>query len=392
MELLVCNNCESSVLNSSNFCNQCGGRLKCKECKSALEKGAKFCGECGTEINAVVASNGQPNTFHYYKKGDEIRCDVGLSNEVGKEGLKSLIENITQNSYPHTFDVSPINNGANQIEHQLPIEEAKNLESKNEVSEEKSFVNLNSVNQDKKLIKYLHIDDLLHKRKLSEMEWILIFAFYEGGYGAKTFTYDQVRSAYLNKRKNDSRNRNFSGNWTGLRKTFFDTASEGVFRIEFDKVDIVSDFVLGTASGIIKGAYENSKSPTSKKVTKEKPATATVVKASKSSKQIVLEDFDVVKSEKKPSLQEVFDKFKPSSNKDVFGLIAYYICELSKTETFTAGNIDYAYRILKLTRKNSLVQLINNVKNETQWFEGIESGKWKLSRLGSVALEEMFRL
>ncbi len=77
----------------------------------------------------------------------------------------------------------------------------------------------------------------------------------------------------------------------------------------------------------------------------------------------------------KPTLNLLYKKyskkFRPSINKDVFGLVAYYICSLNKAENFTAGNLDYAYRILKLTRKNHLVQLVNNVKNETQWFENV---------------------
>lgn len=387
MSLIECNNCGQSVPDA-NFCNECGATLKCRECKTILNKGDKFCGECGTEVKVKQTNSNASNTFNFHRKGDEISYNVELSNEVGKEGIKSLIESIAQSNMVTTIDISSAELENRRIEAagfanitQKPSDDAvdQNDNSVQTATTEKAA---------ETPVKYPHIDDLLHKRKHTEMEWVLIFAFIESGYGEHTFTKEQVKDAYLGKRKNESRVKNFSGNWTGLHKTFFETASEGVYRIDFEKHQSVSDFVLGKVSGIIKGAYENKTSAT-KKIVKEKVEGST---KSKSSKTIALEEFDTIKSISKPSLQELYEKFKPTSNKDIFGLIAYYVCSLNGSEQFSAGNIDYAYRILKLSRKNHLVQLINNVKNDTQWFDGVESGIWKLNRLGSVQLEEMFRL
>jgi len=392
MQFIVCNNCGTSVPDTANFCGECGNTLKCKECKAPLNKGDKFCRECGAEVKARTPSNSTPNTFSFHRKGDEIRYDVGLSNEVGKEGIKSLIESIAQTNIPRTIDIQTIEEDRKRLANNSGPVNAENIPPLEKPTPQKPDSERTDASSEHTETIYPHIDDLLHKRKYSEMEWILVFAFIESGYGQHTFTKEQVRNAYLGKRKNKSRVNNFSGNWNGLHKTYLDTASDGVFRIEFEKHQLVSDFVLGKVNGIIKGAYENSKPSAAKKGTKEKSESATPSKPSKSSKQIALEDFDVIKNTTKPSLQEIYEKIRPSSNKDVFGLIAYYICSFNKAENFTAGNIDYAYRILKLTRKNHLVQLINNVKNETQWFEGTNSGVWKLTRLGEVELEAMFRL
>lgn len=392
MQSIVCNNCGTSVPNTANFCNECGNTLKCKECKTLLNKGDKFCGECGAELKTKNSGSVAPNTFSFHRKGDEISYDVGLSNEVGKEGIKSLIESIAQSNLPLPIDINTVEIEKRRLINHIPPSNTDDVpafenQSHDEPASQKVDPNLGQVE-----IKYPHIDDLLHKRKYSEMEWVLVFTFIESGYGNNTITREQVREAYLGKRKNESRVKNFTGNWNGVHKTFLDTASDGVFRIEFEKHQLVSDFVLGKINGIIKGAYENKKPSAAKKGATEQLEGTTAAKPSKSSKQITLEDFDVVKNATRPSLQETFDKFKPSGNKDVFGFIAYYICSLNRSENFTAGNIDFAYRILKLTRKNHLIQLVNNVKNETQWFEGIDSGVWKLTRLGTVQLEEMFSL
>ncbi len=93
-----------------------------------------------------------------------------------------------------------------------------------------------------------------------------------------------------------------------IHKTYLDTASDGVFRIEYEKHQLVSDFVLGKVNGIIKGVYENSRPKAAKKGTKENADSATAPKPAKSSKQITLEDFNVVKTDTKPSLQEIFEK------------------------------------------------------------------------------------
>lgn len=392
MQSIVCNNCGTEVPNTANFCNECGNTLKCKECKTPLNKGDKFCGECGAEVKTKNSGSVAPNTFSFHRKGDEISYDVGLSNEVGKEGIKSLIESIAQSNLPPTIDINTEEIEKRKLINHIPPPNTYDAPAFENQSHDDPAGQKVDVNPGQVEIKYPHIDDLLHKRKYSEMEWVLVFAFIESGYGNNTITREQVRSAYLGKRKNESRVKNFTGNWNGVHKTFLDTASDGVFRIEFEKHQLVSDFVLGKINGIIKGAYENKKPSAAKKGAKEKPESTIAAKPSKSSKQITLEDFDVVKNGTRPSLQEMFDNFKPIGNKDVFGFIAYYICSLNKSENFTAGNIDFAYRILKLTRKNHLIQLVNNVKNETQWFEGIDSGVWKLTRLGTVHLEEMFPL
>lgn len=387
MQSITCHKCGTSVASLSNFCTECGNSLKCRECKTYLKNGDKFCAECGTEINYKDTNNKGHNTFSFYKKGDEVSYDVSLSDEVGKEGIKSLVESIAQSNTPRTIDIRAVEDDRRIFLDQVPKVNSDDFTN----SDTESTSEENNIYSDTSDDQYPHIDDLLRKRNCSEMEWILLFAFIESDYGQTTFTKEQVRDAYLDKRKNESRAKNFSNNWNGIHKSYLSTASEGIFRFEFEKQKIVSDFALGKTNGILKGAYEKSKSSSVKKEPNEK-SNNTPIKSSKTSKQISLQEFDILKNAEKPSLQEMYNNFKPNSNKKIFGLIAYYICELNNSENFTAGNIDYAYRILKIPRKNNLIQLVNNEKNRTQWFEGIEAGVWTLNRLGRVQLEEMFQV
>src|SRR5690242_7237601 len=107
MKTIACNQCGESVIDTMNFCNNCGERLKCRECKSPILKGIKFCGECGSEVKRNNIDSAQ-NTLSYHRNGDDIKCEVRLTNDVGKEGFKALVESIGMNNFqrPKTLNAA----------------------------------------------------------------------------------------------------------------------------------------------------------------------------------------------------------------------------------------------------------------------------------------------
>ncbi|MCO6148965.1 zinc ribbon domain-containing protein [Flavobacterium sp. NRK1] len=387
MKEINCFKCSTSILSTATFCHECGNKVKC-QCGTFIVEGAKFCSECGMNLSVNLNESGlNRNTLSYRRKGDDIVCEVNVSDEVGKQGFQTLIQSITA---PQSYQLSIPQNDVKDIDYQID-DDSKNFDKyQGGVTEPLASKSKNQ--QDTAITTYPHIEDILSKRSnLSEMEWVLIFCFYQSNYGKDTLDKEEVKSAYFSKRKSVSRSKNFSTNWNGVKKAFLTTISEGVYRIEFDKLEEVSDFVLGKKSGLFKGAYEGSK--TKKKnndVEKKSTGKSKSLRSVKSTKQIQLEEVDVIKTSSKPSLHDFYISKQPKSNREIFGLVAYYICVYNKQESFTVGNVDYVYRILKLGRKNNLIQQINNVKNETQWFEGQGSGIWKLTRLGEVELEKLF--
>ncbi|OJV52813.1 MAG: hypothetical protein BGO31_03385 [Bacteroidetes bacterium 43-16] len=386
METINCFNCHHPVDLNAKFCKDCGQRLKCKECQSLLASDSKFCGECGT---AVIDKNHPGsvniNSIHFKRTGNDVEYAVNLSDEVGKEGIKAIVESITSSSTGRM--IAPTN--GNNIENANFITLEPNNSDSVSVEEEvapKVEVSHSDLKSSEKP-EYPHINDLLRKRdKCTEPEWVLIFAFYESNFGNDTFTIEKVRDAYYEKRKNESRRKNFHKNFNICHSNFFAVVNETNFKFEYSKLDIVSDFILGTRVNLFsKGSKPNIKSAAKSSSNKEKTTT------SKAAKDIASEEFDIFHDKNKPSLEDFYNKHQPNSNRDIFGLLSYYICVYNKTETFTAGNIDYAYRVLKLDRKNSLIQIVNNVKNDTLWFDGLTSGVWKLTRKGKVDLEAMFK-
>ena len=119
-------------------------------------------------------------------------------------------------------------------------------------------------------------------------------------------------------------------------------------------------------------------SKTSKKRSKRKP------------EDIKPEEFDLNAKGKNPSLKDFLEEKKPKSAADYIAVIAYYITNLKKIkDSFTDGNIEYAYRVLKLKKRPKyLRQIIVNKRNEDFWFDLLESGEWKVKRNCEIYIEQ----
>ncbi|RYC52693.1 hypothetical protein DN53_00295 [Flagellimonas olearia] len=128
---------------------------------------------------------------------------------------------------------------------------------------------------------------------------------------------------------------------------------------------------------------------TSKNTTSSKSTTDSGKTSKPSSKIIQAEKFDA--HNKKKTLKELFDEKKPGkSTTDRIVTIGYYLNYILKQTGFTDGNIDYAYRVLKLDKRpRHLRQVITNIKNENALIEVGDADKsWRLSRNGEIYVEE----
>jgi len=119
-----------------------------------------------------------------------------------------------------------------------------------------------------------------------------------------------------------------------------------------------------------------------RKISKKRPK--------KKPKDIEPEEFNLNAKGNIPSLKDFLGEKKPKSVADHIAVIAYYITKLKKIkDTFTEGNIEYAYRVLKLKKRPKyLGQIIINKKNQDFWFESLESGEWKVKRNCDIYVEQ----
>jgi|GEM_PF-858774 len=374
-----CYNCSKPLPPVGYFCGRCLTQFKCKSCGSLLEKDDAGCVNCGTpkEVRAETetGSHQNINTFRLHETATDRTIEATFSDDVAKDLAGTLRDAAAAGRMKAIASNIPPPNNINGVnEEKVEFSEAEVVNNEDEIPKNKAIrkeaaaaTNLESP------VTYPHIDDLLHRRSFTEIEWILVFAFYESEYGQKTFTPDKVRNAYLSKRKNDSRLKNFSKNWGGLLKTYFSTVSEGVYQIEYDKKSITSDFVMGKATGIIKGAFDKSnksKSTTSKK-TKEENSSTPAGKSSKSSNSKGLKILSNINFEPtgKESLKDFFGKYTPANDNERNLLFVYYLQNVLEIDQVTFDHVYSCYDILELRISESLPQTIRNTASRTKWIE-----------------------
>ena len=228
-------------------------------------------------------------------------------------------------------------------------------------------------------VNYPHINDLLMKFEFSEKDWIIIFSFYVSEFGMGNFTKEIVMIKYKELRMTPQRMKNFSSNWKSAFKSYFSTVREDQLKLNEAGINYVSSIVID-------GPKNTAKSKSADGVKKVKIASKSKTKPVTVMKTVKLEEFDIYNTSTK--LSELFDKINPTSTNEKILTIAYYINKILNHEFFTDGNIDYAYKVLKLdNRPGSLRQTIINIKTRELWFD--KSGKnWILNRNGEIFFEE----
>ena len=124
------------------------------------------------------------------------------------------------------------------------------------------------------------------------------------------------------------------------------------------------------------------------------PAASIKKKVSATSpKQVRAESFEV-KPDGATKLEDYFiEKGSPSQHARRIAIIGYFITDILGKDFFTDGNIEFAYKVLKLNRPKFVRQACTDAKNQQQYLEVVERGEgeisaWSLSRLGQIYVED----
>lgn len=104
-------------------------------------------------------------------------------------------------------------------------------------------------------------------------------------------------------------------------------------------------------------------------------------------KKVSAERFDIHGGDGKPSLQKFLDEKKPGrANGPRIAVIGYYVTKILGHDSFSEGQVEYAYRMLGVKRPNHLHQIMINNKNEKDYYEPMEGDEsnWQLTRTGEI--------
>lgn len=351
MTTIECPACDTSLSVNSVFCHTCGSRIKCGFCENILVNNAKFCSSCGHRVELDKhMSSPEKNTIKYHRTKDEIFCEVSLTDEVGKEGIQSLIENIT-NQKNVNYSKIP--------EAELSLIENTSLDEKDYDTEIANVedVKINKQIDNEKLSDTPHLSDVEINVNCSETDWILIYAFYESNFAKKTFTKKAVYDRYMSKRKTDSRSKNFSTYWKRLFKDYFATVNDIEIKIKLNDLSHLYNLINGdskdTSRATITIAQKNKidNSVAEKSTTKPKAANKTT------SYQLVT-NLNLYPKDN-TSLKEFYDGYKAKKTAEIILLIVYYLERVINEHNIDENKIYTCYKNLTLSVPNIRTALVN---------------------------------
>lgn len=155
-----------------------------------------------------------------------------------------------------------------------------------------------------------------------------------------------------------------------------------------DKIGAVSPSVTNDAPGNI-----HNPEPKMNKKDASPKARGTEKKRPSPTKQVKAEAFET-KPEGKPALESFFaTKGLPASHSRRIAIVGYYLTQILGREYFTEGNIEFAYKVLKINRPKYVRQACIDAKNQQQYLETVDRGEgepsaWNVSRLGQIYVED----
>lgn len=367
-----CISCNESILQVAIFCHNCGSQQKCKSCQTQLVKGANNCIGCGISLSKSSDSSKAINTVEYKETATERGYKMEFTDEVGSN-MVSLMQAMLENQSGNQFLKLEPNKRRQDESH---LEDVTIIEERVDETTDRG-------------IDIPHIDDITRTIECSEPYWILIYAFYHSNHGKDSFSRSEIQKIYKDQRGTASRMGNFASNWDRvIDSKYIKTIKDGVLQL--------TDTGIKIAIGVINKEIVSAPKSSGKKVISQKSnpikeKAESGKKVSKTSaKSIKAEEFDAFKNSKKPSLED-FIKERSVNDKSSYIIlaIAYYMKTYCQSN-FTDGNIEYAYKILKLTPILHLRQTITNQKTKHLWFSIEQDGTWSLTRAGSIDFEKLF--
>ena len=382
-----CPSCKNSISEKAIFCGKCGVQLKCISCKHQISLQHRYCEECGTEIGGTNKKSVASNIFEFEETKENRSIKASFTDTAVKDMSQTLGSFLTTRSIgisqKSIIDEKSIN--SNRDEEIIDIESLDDTSIEIDDSGHSLIKNRNTGLPNLKNIVYKRLPN-------SESEWMLIYACYSTNFELAPVTPETLKDFYESTgRKTDSTRRNFQTNLNSLvNQGFIEFINDDEFVVTDDGFDKARE-ILSRTSG---SKPKKTKIGTKKKKTNSENKKTTNVKASKSSsrapaKSIVQEKFNAHHKDK--SLKDFFNEKMPgNSSYNRILVIGYYINFILKSPSFSDGNIDYAYRTLKLSnRPKHLRQTITNIKNNYAQIEDADKdGNWRLTRNGEIFVEE----
>lgn len=198
----------------------------------------------------------------------------------------------------------------------------------------------------------------------TEIEWMLIYAFYVSSFGKQAFTREAVISKYKDSgRYTDNRSKKFSENFKALfGKKFIKSKNETECLLLEEGKQKAVEILMSNESKSNSKHVSRSKD---KSETKERQTTKVNTSDIKILKELNL------RPDGKMSLKEYVSKFNIAAAEELYLVIVFYLKEILDTEKVTASHIFTS--LLELDKKvpSHFKQVLINIRNRgsQHWLE-----------------------
>lgn len=372
MKSIECNSCNTKVVENATFCHSCGARIRCKSCSVTLVKNAKFCTNCGAHVDTNnFEKQADVNTVNYHWTKDEIKCDVSLTNEVGKEGINALIQNITSHQ---TFSSGKVNELRS-----LPV--ISSLEKEDDLS---NFIEIenktNNLEKGELSHNFPPIQDLEISINCTESDWILIYAYYESGFAKKSFTQNAVREKYMKSRKTVTRSKNFGANWKKAFKSFFATINDNQLKFKTDNLSYIHNLIDGSVGSISKTSNKKNKHEITDRLQNG------TKKRNSNIQSYSLETNLNLNPANTHSLRDFYSLYSPKGAPETILTIVYYLERIIDQQNIGENTIYTCYKALGL-RVPNIGTALNNIKTRQGYVDTSNRSNLKITITGENHIE-----
>lgn len=385
MKVAECPNCSNQISENTVFCGRCRTQIRCLECKGVLDSKDIYCQSCGTEVK--VREDG--------KKMNKIRFDgksfeAEFTDNVGKDVTETFGKIFMDNQRNRALSL------LDKKEEQRSGHDEDSIDVEAKIIDDEEQAEEASISSKENGVRDLFRDkdgklDLLETRIKASgktdyaMRLTYLSVLFYKSKGHETVDKSIILSLLKYCSVYDSNYRKAFGK----AKAHFIVDSG---KVEFRPAGLEKAYEIleQVFDENVKGKWGLGDLKATTKSSKNTKSTSDRSKPKKvSSKIIQAEKFNAHHNEK--SLKQLFEEKKPGqSTIDRIVTIGYYLSNILKKPSFTDGNIDYAYRVLKLDKRpRHLRQVITNIKNESALIEiGDVDKSWRLSRNGEIYVEE----
>lgn len=370
-----CYNCSKPLPKKGYFCGGCLTQVKCKSCESLLEKDDVGCVNCGTpkemrgEIKTGLLQN--INTFRLHETATDRTIEAAFSDDVAKDlagtlrdaatagRLKAIVSNIASHHDINETDdetaefvEAEVVNSDNGV---TKTEEIKKLLSTTNTTIPEEFPAMRSI--------------VMNNFPSSEVEWIIVYAFYSSNFGEKTFTKKDIANKYEESgRKTKQRIKNLTGSITNAVKAkYINPINDEDFSIVTQGLQKVKEIITRTSGS-------SSKTRSTSNIKKDSSET-TDVSGSKSKKKL-----NGVKSHKRlteinfyptgqKSLVDFIKDYNIKNDNEKNLLFTYYLSEVLKIKSVTLGHLYTCYDEVNHKIPENMINSLSNTKNRTGWLK-----------------------